>query len=329
MSEPMHAVVIGEDKSLSWEAASQPKPGAKEVLISVHATAINRADLMQRRGLYPPPPGASEVMGLECAGEVVATGSKVSGFKPGDRVCALLPGGGYASYAVADEGSVLPMPKGLSYAQGAALPEVFATAWLNLFMEAGLAKGEKVIIHAGASGVGTAAIQLCRVFGNPVFVTVGSEEKLKACLDLGAQAGSNRHEGSFLDKAKDFAGKEGVDVILDPVGAAYLADNLSLLGHKGRLVLIGLMGGAKAETDLAALMVKRARIIGSTLRARPLEEKAEVMRQLAEKVWPEIEAHKILPMIDQVFPIEQVEAAHDLVGTNTTIGKVILTVREQ
>ena len=215
----MKAVLINEDdRSLSWGEFATPEPGDNEILIKVHASAINRADLMQRKGLYPPPPGASPVMGLECAGEVVEVGPGASRYSKGDRVCALLAGGGYAEYATVHEGSVLPVPEGLSFEQAAALPEVFATAWLNLFMEAGLKTGEKVILHAGASGVGTAGIQLCKAFQSPCFVTAGSKEKLDACIALGAEGGSNRHEGSFLGSAQAFAGESGVDVILDPVG---------------------------------------------------------------------------------------------------------------
>ena len=322
----MKAVIVNEDKSLAWAEADTPSPRDNELLVRVDATAINRADLMQRRGLYPPPPGASPVMGLECAGEVVEVGSHCGRFKVGDQVCALLPGGGYAEYVTVDEGSALPIPEGLDAAAAAALPEVFATAWLNIFMEAALQPGEKVLVHAGASGVGTAAIQLCKAFGSPCFVTVGAAPKLEACLQLGASAGSNRHEGSFLGKAREFAGESGIDVILDPVGGAYLADNLELLGLGGRLVLIGLMGGAVTEINLAQMMMKRARVIGSTLRARPLAEKAAVMSQLEEKVWPRIRDGEIKPIIDKVFPIEQVEEAHALVASDTTIGKVILAV---
>lgn len=322
----MKAVVIEENQALAWADYEDPKPAANEVLIKVHASAINRADLMQRRGFYPPPPGASEVMGLECAGEVIEVGKETSRYKVGDRVCALLPGGGYAELAAADEGSTLPIPAGLSYAEAAALPEVFATAYLNLFMEAYLSPGEKVILHAGASGVGTAAIQLCQAFGNPCFVTAGSAEKLDACMELGAVGGSNRHEETFVTKGEAFAGDDGASVILDPVGGQYLEDNLGLLGLGGRVVLIGLMGGTRAELDLAQLMVKRIRIIGSTLRARPLEEKARVMSQLELKVWPLIESGMVKPIIDRVFEIEDVAAAHDHVASDSTIGKVILSV---
>jgi len=321
----MYAIKVKDGDDLSWEEVATPEPAGNEVQIEIHATAINRADLMQRKGMYPPPPGASDIMGLECAGEVISFGADVKGFKAGDRVCALLAGGGYSEVVTVDAGSVLPLPNGLSMEQGAGLPEVFATAWLNIFMEAGLQPGEKVILHAGASGVGTAAIQLCKAFGSKTFVTVGGEDKLTACLELGAAAGSNRHEGSFVDKARAFA-PEGVGVILDPVGGSYFADNLNLLGLGGRLVLIGLMGGAQTEINLGFMMIKRLRVIGSTLRARPLLEKAAVMAQLHEQVWPKIESGEIRAIVDTVFPIQQTAAAHELVASDKTIGKVILSV---
>ena len=322
----MKAVVIDEDNRPQWQDFETAVANADEVLIKVHATAINRADLMQRQGVYPPPPGASPILGLECAGEVVAVGENCSRLNVGDRVCALLAGGGYAQFASAHEGSVLPIPDGLSFVEAASLPEVFATAWLNLFMEANLQPGEKVILHAGASGVGTAAIQLCRSFGSATFITAGSDEKIRSCIELGADAGFNRHQGSFLEKAKEFAGDGGVNVVLDPVGGAYLKENLKLLALNGRLVLIGLMGGVRAEIDLAALMMKRIRVIGSTLRARPTSEKAQVMNQLFEKVWPKIESGEIRPIIDATFPIEKVVEAHDLVSSDATLGKVVLSV---
>lgn len=322
----MKAVIIDAEKKLHWQDFATPEPGDDEVLIKIHATAINRADLMQRQGFYAPPPGASPVMGLECAGEVVETGKNASKYKVGDKVCALLAGGGYAEFTAVDEGSVLPIPEGSSFVHGACLPEVFATAWLNLFMEAKLQPGEKVILHAGASGVGTAAIQLCKSFGSPCFVTAGSDAKIETCIELGAESGSNRKEGSFLEKAGVFAGDSGIDVILDPVGGAYLEDNIKLLGLNGRLVLIGLMGGNRAEIDLGVLLMKRIRVIGSTLRARPLAEKAKVMGELYGQVWPKIESAEIRPIVDTVFPIEEVEAAHELVASDNTVGKVVLSV---
>ncbi len=322
----MKAIVVDAEKNMNWQDAADPVCGPTDVRIRIHATAINRADLMQRRGMYPPPPGASDVMGLECAGEVAAVGDKVTRFKEGDRVCALLAGGGYAEYCVADQGSVLPVPHGFSFVDAASIPEVYATAWLNLFMEASLLPGEKVILHAGASGVGTAGIQLCNAFGSPCFVTVGSADKLAACLELGATAGWNRHDGSFLDSAKAFAGDPGINVILDPVGAGYLGDNLNLLALNGRLVLIGLMSGAQSDINLGLLMIKRARVIGSTLRARPVAEKAAIMNELYEKVWPRFESGEIKPIVDTVMPVTDAGAAHDLVASDQTIGKVVMTV---
>jgi putative PIG3 family NAD(P)H quinone oxidoreductase len=309
-----------------WQDYETPQPAAGEVLIKIAASAVNRADLLQRRGFYPPPPGASEIIGLECAGEIAALGEGVTRWKLGDRVCALLAGGGYAEYTVAHEGSVLPIPEGFSFEQAAALPEVFATAWLNLFMEAGLSEGEKVVLHAGGSGVGTAGIQLCKSFGNPCFVTVGNEDKLSRCIDMGAQDGFNRHEGSFLERARTFADKAGVDVILDPVGGAYLADNIDLLGLDGRLVLIGLMGGGVSEIKLPLVLAKRLKIIGSTLRARPVEAKAAVMSSMEEKLWPKLESGEIQSVIDTSVSMAEAAAAHDLVATDNTFGKVVLTV---
>ncbi len=323
----MKAVVIDDEQKLHWQDVDAPTSGADEVLIKIHATAINRADLMQRKGFYPPPPGASTIMGLECAGEVAAVGENTSKFKVGDRVCALLAGGGYAEIVAVHEGSVLPIPGGDTFIHGACLPEVFATAWLNLFIEAKLQPGEKVILHAGASGVGTAAIQLCKSFGSPCFVTAGTAAKIATCIELGANAGSNRHEGSFFEKADDFSAGAGIDVILDPVGGSYLEDNLKLLGLNGRLVLIGLMGGNAAQINLAMLLMKRLRVIGSTLRTRPVEEKAVVMAQLLEKVWPKIVSGEIKPIVDTVFPIEEVEKAHALVESDETIGKVVMSVQ--
>ncbi len=320
----MKAIAIEADR-LVWQDSPSPDLGTGEVRIAAHATAINRADLVQRSGGYPPPPGASPILGLECAGEVIEVGEGVARVAVGDQVCALLSGGGYAEEVVVPAGQVLKIPAGLSMVEAAALPEVFATAYLNLFMEAGLAPGEKAVIHAGASGVGTAAIQLCRALGNPCFVTLGGQNKLDACLALGAEAGFNRHEGNFLDSVKAWA-PEGVDVILDPVGAGYLADNLTSLALNGRLVLIGLMGGAAAEINLGLLMMKRLRIIGSTLRARPIAAKAAVMDQLQVVVWPKIESGEIRPVVDTVYPISEADAAHQHVAANNTIGKVVLQI---
>jgi len=323
----MRVISVSEIGDLLWTEAPNLAPGPAEILIDVKATAINRADLMQRKGLYPPPPGAPQTMGLECAGVVAAVGRDVTHHQVGDRVCALLAGGGYAEQAVVDQGSALKMPENLSFEQAAAIPEVFATAWLNLFIEAGLQPGERVVLHAGASGVGTAAIQLCRAFGSESFVTAGSAEKIEACLKLGAKGGQNRRDGGFIDALRA-VWPQGADVILDPVGGAYLADNLDVLTLNGRLVLIGLMGGSRSEIDLAKLMMKRLRVVGSTLRARPLEEKASIMAELGQYVWPKISQGEILPIIQQVFPIQAASEAHELVASDGTIGKVVLKISD-
>lgn len=320
----MKAIQI-ENGNLVWTDAEPGSVGVGDVRIRVAATAVNRADLVQRTGNYPPPPGASPIMGLECSGEVVAVGEGVSRVAVGDRVCALLAGGGYAQEVVVPAGQVLPIPAGLDMVQAAALPEVFATAYLNLFMEAGASTGETVLLHAGASGVGTAAIQLCRQRGNPCFITAGNPEKIDRCIALGAEGGWNRHDGDFEGPVKAWA-PDGVDVILDPVGASYLAANLSVLGVDGRLVVIGLMGGAEASVNLGLMMVKRQRIIGSTLRARPVAAKAAVMDALRAEVWPHIESGAIEPIIETVLPIEEAERAHALVAADQTFGKVVMTV---
>lgn len=323
----MKAIQIDGDR-LHWRETDAPALGTGEVRIRVAATAVNRADLVQRRGGYPPPPGASPILGLECAGEVVAVGEGVSRCAPGDAVCALLAGGGYAEEVVVPAGQVLPVPAGLGMIEAAALPEVFATAFLNLFMEANLTRGETVLLHAGASGVGTAAIQLCSLFGNPCFVTAGSAEKIERCVALGAGGGWNRHDGSFVDAVRGWS-EGGVDVILDPVGAAYLGDNLSVLATDGRLVIIGLMGGAEVKVNLGVMMVKRQRIIGSTLRARSIGAKAAVMDRLRDEVWPHVARGAINPIIETVIPIEEAERAHALIASDDTFGKVILQVGSQ
>ncbi|HAR30145.1 MAG TPA: NAD(P)H-quinone oxidoreductase [Gammaproteobacteria bacterium] len=318
--------IVVENKRLVWTDVERPALGLGQVRIGVKATAINRADLVQRAGGYPPPPGASPILGLECAGEVLEVGEGVGRVVPGDQVCALLAGGGYAEETVVPAGQVLKLPAGLDAVGAASLPEVFATAYLNLYMEAGLATAERVVIHAGASGVGTAAIQLCKAFHNPCFVTAGGADKIARCVELGADDGADRHAGGFLERVQAWSGRGGVDVILDPVGAAYLKDNLDALALGGRLVLIGLMGGAQAELSLAQVMMKRLRIIGSTLRARPISEKAAVMDALEARVWPLIASGAIRPIVDAVFPIERAEEAHELVAGNGTFGKVVLTI---
>ncbi|MFT7652477.1 MAG: putative PIG3 family NAD(P)H quinone oxidoreductase [Candidatus Azotimanducaceae bacterium] len=321
----MYAIQV-DGEQLAWAAFEPSECHEGEVRIGVQATAINRADLIQRSGGYPPPPGASPIMGLECAGEVLEVGEGVTRVQVGDSVCALLSGGGYATEVVVPAGQVLPIPAGLSMAQAAAIPEVFATAYLNLYMEGALKAGEHVLLHAGASGVGTAAIQLLKQSGNPSYVTAGGADKIDQCIALGADGGFDRHNGSFVDDVRAWAGEAGVDLVLDPVGAGYLADNLTVLALGGRLVLIGLMSGAQTEISLGALMMKRARIIGSTLRARPIAEKALVMDGLARDVWPDLAAGDIKPIIEAKFPIEETAKAHELLASNTTVGKVVLEI---
>ncbi|GAA0638728.1 NAD(P)H-quinone oxidoreductase [Halomonas beimenensis] len=309
---------------LAWgETPAPAPPGPGEVRLRVAWAGVNRADLMQRAGHYPPPHGASPILGLEVSGTVIEAGEGITELPPGQRVCALLAGGGYAEEVVVDARQVLPLPDGLDLRQGAALPEAFATAWLNLFMEGALSPGERVLLHAGASGVGTAAIQLCRAFGHPCFVTVGSEDKLAACRELGAEAGWSRHQGSFVDAVKAWG---AVDVILDPVGASYLADNQRVLNTDGRLVVIGFMGGRQAPLDFGRLLMKRQRLIGSTLRGRPPAGKGEILAQLRRHVWPRLAHGEIVPLIERAWPIAEADAAHAHMRRDANIGKVLLEV---
>ena len=318
--------IVTEGGRLEWRDVLDIEPKTGEVRIANRATAVNRADLAQLAGRYPPPPGVSPILGLECAGTVDAVGPDVQNIEVGDRVCALLAGGGYAEYVVAPAEQVLEIPAGLSFVEAAAIPETFATAYLNLFVEANADAGERILLHAGASGVGTAAIQLCRALGNPCFVTAGSSEKISKCRELGADAGWDRRSGSFVEAAMDWSEGQGVDVILDPVGAEYFGDNIRTLRTGGRLVLIGLMSGFEAQANLRILMSKRLRVIGSTLRARPVAEKGHLMRAMSERVWPRIENGEIRPVVDRVYPIDSVEDAHEAMRTNQTVGKLVLEI---
>jgi putative PIG3 family NAD(P)H quinone oxidoreductase len=315
-----------EGSDLLWKENPDPVLKEGEVLIHIKASAINRADLLQRSGNYPVPPGASAILGLECSGEIEEVSENVDNFKKGDAVCALLAGGGYAEKVSVPSGQVLKIPEGFSFEQAAALPEVFATAYFNLYMEASLSEGEKALIHAGASGVGTAAIQICKVKNNPCFVTAGTKEKISRCIELGAEGGTVRNVENFADAVAKWTDNNGVQVILDPVGANYLEDNLKSLALEGRLVMIGLMGGAQSSINLGLLMMKRLRIIGSTLRAQPIPKKTEIMNNLKENIWPSLESGDIKPIIDTVIPIEEVDKAHKLMESNQTFGKVILKV---
>lgn len=300
-----------------------PICGAGQVRIRVVAAGVNRADLLQAAGLYPPPPGVSDILGLECAGIITEVGAG-SPWQVGDRVCALLAGGGMAEEVCVDARHVLPVPQGLSVLQAAAIPEVYATAWLNIFQLAKLQPGEKVLLHAGASGVGSAAIQLCKAFHSPCWVSVGSAERLAYCQALGAEGGVIR--GENIDGLQDFA---PFDVILDPVGASYAALNLKILGLDGRWVNIGLMGGRRAELDLAQLLSKRIQLIGSTLRSRSDAFKGELIAQLADKVWPLFASGKLQAQAEEVFAWTDAEAAFARLASNQVNGKVVLQIANE
>lgn len=322
ISQKSHSLIWGDDLH------PVPEPGPDQVRIRVHAAGINRADLTQRDGLYPPPEGANGTLGLECSGVIDAVGEKVSSFQIDDTVCALLAGGGYSEYVCVPAVQVLPIPQGFSFVQAAAIPEIYATVWQNIFMDAALKPGENVLIHAGGSGVGTAAIQLCHTFGASVYTTLGDETKIPPCLDLGATHCFLRHEGSFKETVLAWTQNQGIDVILDPVGADYLTDNLSLLKEDGRLCMIGAMGGMRAEIDLRHVLMKRLKILGSMLRPRTPAYKQKVLQALLINVWPLFESKTISPVIDTVYPIEQAMEAFDHLASNRTLGKLVLRVRE-
>ncbi len=303
-----------------------PQPGKGEVLIKVAAAGVNRPDVLQRQGSYPPPPGASDIPGLELAGEVVALGEGVSAPKLGDQVCALVTGGGYAEYCVAPAPQCLPLPKGYSMEQAAALPETFFTVWVNVFERSGLKPGETLLVHGGTSGIGTTAIQLATALGSRVFATAGSAEKVKACEELGAERGINYREEDFVEVVKQATDGRGVDVILDMVGGDYIPRDIKALAEDGRLSFIAFLGGPKAEVNFMPLMLKRLTITGSTLRARPVEVKAALAAKLKEKVWPLLEAGRIAPVMAASFPLGEAAAAHALMESSGHIGKIVLTV---
>lgn len=313
-------------QALSWEDCDLPQEIPEDhVAIDIVWTAVNRADLMQRAGVYPPPPGASDILGLEVSGRIKQVGENVDEFQPGDEVCALLTGGGYATEVVVPAVQVLPVPKGYSLEEAAAIPEVFATAWLNLYHEALLKPGEKVLVHAAASGLGTAVIQLATALGNPVFATAGDDDKLEVCKRLGASGCWNRSQGSFVEAVTKWG---GVDMVLDPVGGKYISEDQQVLNVDGRIVLIGLLGGRMSEVDLGLMLVKRHRLIGSTLRSRTVADKGSVMTALYKHVWPLLSARQIEPVIDRHWPIEEAEAAMAYVADNLNTGKVLLKVAE-
>lgn len=312
---------------LAWEDAPEPVFSDEDVLVEVKATAVNRADLLQAQGLYPPPAGVTDILGLEMAGVIITVGAGVKQWKPGDRILALLPGGGYAQRVAVDHQLLLPLPDNWSFAQGAAVPEVWLTAFLNLFIEGRLQPGETVLLHAGGSGVGTAGIQMAQSAGATVFVTAGTESKLDTCRKLGASLAVNYKQEDFVAEVKKATADKGVDLILDPVGAAYLDRNLQALAENGRMVNIGLLSGANSELNMGLILGKSLRIIGSRLRSRPLAEKIDITRQFEKRFWDLLATGRLQPIIDNIFPIQQARDAHEYVRQDLNTGKVILEVQ--
>ncbi|MQA77299.1 MAG: zinc-binding dehydrogenase [Streptosporangiales bacterium] len=324
----MRAIVMtepGGPEVLRWDEAPDPVPGAGEVLLEVVASAVNRADLLQRQGHYDPPPGTSPYLGLECSGRVVALGDGVDSWSVGDEVCALLSGGGYAELVAVPADQLLPIPQGVSLTEAAGLPEVACTVFSTAFMVAGLRPGETFLVHGGGSGIGTFAIQLAKAAGvGAVFCTVGSRAKADRCRELGADLAVDYTAEDFVAKVKEATGGEGADVVLDIVGAKYLARNVDALARNGRLAVIGLQGGRTAELDLGALLAKRVAVIGVTLRGRPLEEKAAIVAAVRENVWPAVESGEVRPLIDRTVPMSDAAAAHRIVADSGHFGKVLL-----
>jgi tumor protein p53-inducible protein 3 len=325
----MKAIVVekpGDESVLKIGEAPEPEAGPADLLIKVKCAALNRADIMQRQGFYPAPAGASEILGLECAGEVIDAGETVPGWKIGDRAMALLPGGGYAEKATVHHGSAMHVPDSLSDAEAAALPEVFLTAFLNLFMLAEIKPAETALIHGGGSGVGTASIQLLREADARSIVTAGSDEKCEQCLKLGADIAINYNTRPFVEAVKAATNGRGADVILDSIGGAYLGANVEALAHSGRLVLIGLMKGVRAELDLAAVLRRHLKIMGSTLRSRSLDEKAKIVAAFVACFGPAIAAGRLKPPVHKVLPLAEAAAAHRMMQASEHFGKIVLQV---
>ncbi|MBC8186705.1 MAG: NAD(P)H-quinone oxidoreductase [Proteobacteria bacterium] len=327
----MKAIVIdqpGDEGCMKLGEAKAPDLGPGMVRIRNHASGINRADLLQRQGLYPPPPGASEILGLECSGEIVETAADVSSFSSGDRVMALLGGGGYAEEVAVDAGSVMRLPDTLSFEEGAGLAETLLTVFLNVFQLGALPEGGSVLVHGGGSGIGTTTIDLVKRSGGTVIATAGSAEKCQRCLDLGADAVANYKEDDWVETVRVATDGRGVDVVLDSIGAAYLEQNLKSLALDGALVLIGLMGGARAEISLATLLMRRIRVVGSTLRTRPNSQKAEIVEAFLDRFGEDLAAGKIRPVLHEVFALADVPEAHRMLKASTHFGKLVLRVRE-
>jgi putative PIG3 family NAD(P)H quinone oxidoreductase len=301
-----------------------PVPGVGEVLIDVAAAGVNRPDVLQRQGGYRPPPGASDIPGLEIAGRIVALGPAVTGWKVGDQACALVAGGGYAEFCLAPAPQCLPFPRGMDAVKAGAIPETFFTVWTNVFDRGRLKSGETFLVHGGSSGIGTTAIQLAHAFGARVFTTAGSAEKCAACVKLGAERAINHKTEDFLAMLQEATQQRGVDVILDMVGGSYINRNLKLLALEGRLVQIAFLEGSKAEIDLGALMMKRQTLTGSTLRPRSVAEKGAIAKSLREKVWPLLDSGKVAPVMFKTFPLAEAAAAHRLMESSSHIGKIVL-----
>jgi putative PIG3 family NAD(P)H quinone oxidoreductase len=325
LAESYKSSVVSD--TLLWQLTSPPRePEGNEILIRVEAAGVNRADLMQRAGQYPPPPGASDILGLEVSGVVTAIGPEVTTLTVGERVMALLDGGGYATDVLVDAGLVLKMPADYDFTMGAATMETLATVVLNLVIEAAAKPGETVMIHAGCSGVGTMAIKVAKLLGLRIFVSVGNQEKLKFAQELGALGGVVRHDEDFADHAKAWTAGRGFDIILDPVGGGYLSSNQRALATDGRLVVIGIMGGRYAQIDFGRMLVKRQRLIGSTLRSRSLIFKQSLIQLIVQTCGEALYANQIVPIVDRVLPVTAAEEAHALLSSNTTVGKVVLSI---
>ncbi|MGU9957177.1 MAG: NAD(P)H-quinone oxidoreductase [Arenicellales bacterium WSBS_2016_MAG_OTU3] len=315
---------FGEPDVLKPIQREIPQPASGEVLIKVAAAGVNRPDVMQRTGMYPPPPGASDIPGLEIAGEVVALGKDVSRLSVGENICALVSGGGYAEYCVAPAPQCLPVPKGFDAVRAAALPETFFTVWANVFERGALTKGESFLVHGGTSGIGTTAIQLAKSFGATVYTTAGSDDKCKACEQLGADVAINYRDKDFVAEIQAQTNKQGVNVILDMVGGDYLPRNIKCMAADGRLLQIALQHGPKGELNLASVMLKRLTVTGSTLRARSIEQKAAIGNALLKNVWPLLEDGTVAPQIYKTFPLVQAAQAHTMMESSQHIGKIIL-----
>jgi len=324
----MRAVIASEPggpEVLTLTELPDPVPGPGEVVIDVAATAVNRADTLQRQGKYPPPPGASDVLGLECSGTISAVGPDVTGRQVGDEVCALLAGGGYAERVLVPAGQVMPLPKGVDLVTAGALPEVACTVWSNVFMVAGLQPGETLLVHGGAGGIGNMAIQLAKALGATVVTTAGTEEKLELCRKLGADVAVSYRDQDFVEEVKAATDGRGADVILDNMGAKYLDRNISALATEGRLVIIGMQGGVKGELNIGKLLAKRGAVIATSLRSRPPAEKASICAAVVEHVWPLVADGSVRTVVHTTIPLAEAGVAHRLMESGDHVGKIVLT----